>query len=90
MASSAAGLAAMLIGVSADRAPVDWAFWGGDAGSAHYSKLADVNIGNASQLRQAWVWKTGESGAERVWRAARHVREHAGGDRQRDVRDHAL
>jgi len=58
---AAAAFAAMLIGISADRAPVDWAFWGGDPGSAHYSKLADINTGNIMHLRQAWVWKTGET-----------------------------
>ncbi len=41
--------------------PVDWAFWGGDPGGAHYSTLADINTGNVAQLRQAWVWKTGET-----------------------------
>ena len=46
---------------SADRAPVDWAFWGGDPGGAHYSPLADINAGNVAGLRQAWVWKTGET-----------------------------
>jgi quinoprotein glucose dehydrogenase len=51
----------MLISISADRAPVDWPFWGGDPGSAHYSKLADINTGNVSKLRPAWTWKTGET-----------------------------
>jgi quinoprotein glucose dehydrogenase len=58
---AAAGLAAMLAGISADRAPVDWAYWGGDPGSAHYSKLTGINTKNVSQLRQAWTWKTGET-----------------------------
>jgi quinoprotein glucose dehydrogenase len=57
---AASGLAAMLMLIGADRAPVDWAFWGGDPGSAHYSKLADINTANVAQLRQAWIWKTGE------------------------------
>jgi quinoprotein glucose dehydrogenase len=54
-------LAAMLMSISADRPPVDWAFWGGDPGSAHYSKLADINTGNVAKMRQAWTWKTGET-----------------------------
>ena len=58
---AAAGLAATFMMISADRAPVDWPFWGGDPGSAHYSKLADINTGNVAQLRQAWLWKTGET-----------------------------
>jgi quinoprotein glucose dehydrogenase len=57
------GLAAITFFVctSADRAPVDWAYWGGDPGGAHYSALADINTGNVAGLRQAWVWKTGET-----------------------------
>jgi quinoprotein glucose dehydrogenase len=58
---AALGGAAVFVGISADRAPVDWAFWGGDPGSAHYSTLADIHTGNVSQLRQSWVWKTGET-----------------------------
>jgi quinoprotein glucose dehydrogenase len=58
-----AGLAAITFFVctSADRAPVDWAYWAGDPGGAHYSALADINTGNVAGLRQAWVWKTGET-----------------------------
>jgi quinoprotein glucose dehydrogenase len=58
-----AGLAiiAFFFCTSADRAPVDWAFWGGDPGGAHYSPLADINAGNVAGLRQAWVWKAGET-----------------------------
>ena len=52
---------AFLVCTSADRAPVDWAFWGGDPGGAHYSTLADINTANVSGLRQAWVWQTGET-----------------------------
>ncbi len=52
---------AFLLCTSADRAPVDWAFWGGDSGGAHYSALADINASNVSGLRQAWLWKTGET-----------------------------
>jgi quinoprotein glucose dehydrogenase len=50
----------LFVCTSADRAPVDWAYWGGDPGGTHYSALTDVNTGNVSGLRQAWVWKTGE------------------------------
>ena len=58
-----AGLAviAFITCTSAERAPVDWAFWGGDPGGAHYSALADINVANAAGLRQAWIWKTGET-----------------------------
>ena len=53
--------AMLLLTLAADRPPVDWPFWGGDPGSAHYSKLADINTANVSKLRQAWTWKTGET-----------------------------
>jgi quinoprotein glucose dehydrogenase len=43
---------------------MDWPVWGGDPGSTHYSELADINTGNVSQLKQAWVWKTGEKALE--------------------------
>ena len=61
--TASAGLAAIafLVCTSAERAPVDWAFWGGDPGSSHYSALADINTANVSALRLAWVWKTGET-----------------------------
>jgi len=55
------GAIAFLLCTSGDRAPVDWAFWGGDPGGAHYSGLTDINASNVSGLRQAWVWKTGET-----------------------------
>jgi len=53
LTATVAVLAAMLLGISADRPPADWAFWGGDPGNAHYSKLTDINTKNVSQLRQA-------------------------------------
>ena len=62
-ASVFAGLAVVsfLVCTSADRAPVEWAFWGGDPGGNHYSSLADINISNVARLQSAWVWKTGET-----------------------------
>jgi quinoprotein glucose dehydrogenase len=62
IASAAAG--AIFFCVSAERGQVDWAFWGGDPGSAHYSPLTDINTGNVSKLHEAWVWKTGEAPIE--------------------------
>jgi quinoprotein glucose dehydrogenase len=59
--ASTLGLAAGLLCLSAERSPVDWDVWGGDPGAAHYSALADINSKNVSRLRQAWVWKTGET-----------------------------
>jgi quinoprotein glucose dehydrogenase len=51
-------------GFSAERPPVDWPVWGGDLGSTHYAALADINTKNVSQLKEAWVWKTGETPLE--------------------------
>ena len=51
---------AAFLSIGADRGPVDWAVWGGDSGGAHYSTLADINTSNVAQLKQAWIWKTGE------------------------------
>ncbi len=53
--------AAVFTCLSADRGPVDWAFWGGDPGGTHYSTLTEINTSNVAQLRQAWTWKTGET-----------------------------
>jgi quinoprotein glucose dehydrogenase len=57
----ALAVGAFLFCTSADRAPVDWAYWGGDPGGAHYSTLTDINTANVARLRQAWVWQTGET-----------------------------
>jgi len=57
-------IAAVAACAGADRRPVDWAFWGGDPGSAHYSSLTDLNPGNVLQLRQTWIWKPGEAALE--------------------------
>ena len=64
-----ASLAALLCGVallvspptgSAPAPAVDWPVYGGDAGSMHYSALADINVANVGSLELAWTWKTGE------------------------------
>jgi quinoprotein glucose dehydrogenase len=53
--------AAVFFGISADRAPVEWAVWGGDQGGGHYSALTGITRSNVTRLRQAWIWKTGEA-----------------------------
>jgi glucose dehydrogenase len=58
----AAGIAvsALLVrGAQADR-PVEWPFYGGDAGGTKYSALADVNASSVSRLTPAWEWRPGE------------------------------
>ena len=59
--AASAAAAAILTGISAERGPVDWAFWGGDPGSAHYSTLTEINTANVSRMREAWAWKAGET-----------------------------
>ncbi len=61
---AAAALAAALFSLSADRPFVDWTSWGGDPGSGHYSTLTGINTKNVSQLKQVWVWKTGETASQ--------------------------
>ncbi len=59
----AAGLftGAMFLCLSADRGQVDWAVWGGESGATHYSELSEINRSNVARLKQAWIWKTGET-----------------------------
>ncbi len=54
-------IAGLLLCTGADRGPVDWPVWGGDSAQTHYSPLADINVSNVSRLKQAWIWKTGET-----------------------------
>jgi len=46
--------------LAADRA-VEWPFYHGDQAGTHYSSLTEINASNVAQLKQAWVWKTGET-----------------------------
>jgi quinoprotein glucose dehydrogenase len=54
-------VAAIFPCLSADRGPVDWPFWGGDQAASHYSSLTEINKSNVAGLKQAWIWKTGET-----------------------------
>jgi membrane-bound PQQ-dependent dehydrogenase (glucose/quinate/shikimate family) len=38
----------------------EWRFYGKDQGGSRYSTLAQINRGNVSRLRRAWVYHTGE------------------------------
>src|SRR5215467_9681643 len=49
----------------AERAELDWPYYGGDQGGAKYSTLADVNTTNVAKLTRAWEWSTGEKNLER-------------------------
>ena len=52
----AAVLTAAVFAVAPDTRPVEWPVYGGDAGGMKYSPLADVNVSNVSQLKEAWEW----------------------------------
>jgi quinoprotein glucose dehydrogenase len=39
----------------------EWPYYASDAGSTHYSSLAEINTSNVAKLRQVWAWKTGET-----------------------------
>ena len=41
----------------------DWGYYGGDIFGQRYSSLDQINRGNVSQLKVAWVYRTGELGA---------------------------
>ena len=48
----------------------DWAFYGGDAGGQKFSDLKQIHAGNVSQLKQAWVYHTGDIYEEKGRRAS--------------------
>jgi quinoprotein glucose dehydrogenase len=50
--------------VDAQRAAVDWPFYGGDPGGTKYSALTDINASNVAKLNLAWEWKAGEKALE--------------------------
>jgi quinoprotein glucose dehydrogenase len=39
----------------------EWAYYGGDPGETHYSRLVLINRDNVRHLKPAWEWKTGEA-----------------------------
>jgi quinoprotein glucose dehydrogenase len=45
---------------SAIFAQSDWPVYGGDAGNARYSRLAQIKTTNVSTLKPAWTWDSGE------------------------------
>ncbi len=44
-------------------ANVGWAYYGGDAGGTRYSRLAQITPANVHDLKVAWIFRTGETGA---------------------------
>ena len=54
-------LLAGLVGVLAPLAHA-WEHYGADPGGSKHSDLDQINAGNISQLTQAWVYQTGETG----------------------------
>ncbi|GLV26985.1 membrane-bound PQQ-dependent dehydrogenase, glucose/quinate/shikimate family [Sphingobium sp. Cam5-1] len=48
-------------GVEAVNNPAwQWRSYGGDAGAGHFAPFAQINRDNVSQLKQAWIFRTGE------------------------------
>lgn len=45
---------------TAQTAPVEWRFYGGDQGGGRYSSLKQVNRTNVAGLQRAWTYHTGE------------------------------
>lgn len=39
----------------------DWSVYGGDKQNTHYSSLKQINTQNVHQLKQAWVYRTGDA-----------------------------
>lgn len=39
----------------------DWTYHGGDPGGMRYSTLSQINAGNVTSLKRAWVFKTGHT-----------------------------
>src|SRR5262249_17343180 len=39
----------------------DWSYYGGDPGGRKYSTLTDIDRGNVTSLKLAWIWQTGET-----------------------------
>ncbi len=65
----AAAIAATAASAGGDRAKSDagnasqaddWSYYGHDAGGMRYSPLDDINRGNVTQLKVAWVYHTGD------------------------------
>src|SRR6185436_7296698 len=56
----AAFVAAGALALAPEARMVEWPYYGGDQGGTKYSTLDDVNLGNVSQLKEAWQWDTGE------------------------------
>ena len=59
--AGAAALAAVPDPAARRAGMVEWPTYGGDAGGAKYSPLADINAGNVARLALAWTWEPGES-----------------------------
>ena len=57
--TTAATLAAALsgaVGIAQTPAPIEWRYYGGDAGSRKYSPAAQIAAANVSRLGVAWQW----------------------------------
>lgn len=50
--------------LAAAAAGVDWGHYGGDAGGARFSALAQINVATVGGLREAWRVRLGDAGAD--------------------------
>jgi quinoprotein glucose dehydrogenase len=48
------------VSASAQTSATEWRYYGGDRGGTRYSRLAEVNRSNVTQLKPAWTYHTGE------------------------------
>ena len=52
----------LLCGVCAAQSGTDWRFFNGGLDGDHYSRLKQINRANVHELKQAWIFDTGEKG----------------------------
>jgi len=71
-ASVGLGLTAAVLLLSADRAPVDWAFWGGDPAAA-ITRRSPISIPETSRNSSRRGLEDRRDRAERIRHASRHV-----------------
>ena len=56
----AAAPAARSVPLAPEQEQKDWAHYGNDAGSGRFAALDQINVANVGQLKQAWMFQTGD------------------------------
>lgn len=49
---------ALVFSAQSRPAPIEWPYWGGDAGHGKFSRATDITADNFAQLQLAWSWQT--------------------------------